>query len=245
MLRRAPEILITTPESLNLLLCSQNSRPLLSGVKTVILDEIHAVLDSKRGTHLITAVDRLVPLAGEFQRIALSATVRPLETAAAFVGGFRAYRKGEDYHYEKRPVTIVESTAPKGYELRVSTTSQSGEEAEQDALWQALAASVLKVINENAATLVFCNNRRTVERLTRLINDAAGCTLVYSHHGSLSRELRLAVEEKLKKGELKGIVATNSLELGSISASWIWWFWCRLRLRWLLRSRGSDAPVMV
>ena len=214
MLRRAPEILITTPESLNLLLCSKNSRPLLSGVKTVILDEIHAVLDSKRGTHLITAVDRLVPQAGEFQRIALSATVRPLETAAAFVGGFRAYRKGESYHYEKRPVTIVESTAPKGYDLTVSTTPQGGEEAEQDALWQALAASVLKVINENAATLVFCNNRRTVEKLTRLINDAAGCTLVYSHHGSLSRELRLAVEEKLKMGQLKGIVATNSLELG-------------------------------
>jgi ATP-dependent Lhr-like helicase len=244
MLRRPPEILITTPESLNLLLTSQHSRPILGGVSTVILDEIHAVLDSKRGTHLITAVDRLIPLAGEFQRIALSATVRPLEPVARFVGGFVAIRgddrvaiRGggqggeivEDIQYRERPVAILKSTATKRYDLTVDAVAPYGagadEEgaddegtdgggAEQDALWQVLAASLTEVIRAHTATLVFCNNRRTVEKLTRLINDAAGEPLVYSHHGSLARELRLAVEYKLKCGELKGIVATNSLELG-------------------------------
>ena len=87
MIRRPPEILITTPESLNLLLSSKSGRSMLTGIATVILDEIHAVVDGKRGTHLITAVDRLVPLSGEFQRVALSATVNPMERVAAFVGG--------------------------------------------------------------------------------------------------------------------------------------------------------------
>ena len=217
MLRRPPEILITTPESLNLLISSKNSRKILSGVETVILDEIHAVLDSKRGTHLITAVDRLVPLAGEFQRIALSATVRPMEPVAEFVGGLEARQAGEDYRYQKRPVVILKSAAKKHYNLTVDAIEQINngpEGVEQDALWQTLAAALTKVIRENTATLVFCNNRRTVEKLTRYINDAAGEPLVYSHHGSLARELRLAVEHKLKTGELKGIVATNSLELG-------------------------------
>ena len=217
MLRRPPEILITTPESLNLLLSSKNNRMILSGVESVILDEIHAVLDSKRGTHLITAVDRLIPLAGEFQRIALSATVRPLEPVADFVGGLKAYQSGEDYRYEKRPVVILRSAVKKHYNLTVDAIEQNNdgvEGVEQDALWQTLAAALTKVIRENTATLVFCNNRRTVEKLTRYINDAAGEPLVYSHHGSLARELRLAVEHKLKNGELKGIVATNSLELG-------------------------------
>ncbi len=217
MLRRPPEILITTPESLNLLLSSKNNRLILSGVETVILDEIHAVLDSKRGTHLITAVDRLVPLAGEFQRIALTATVRPLEPVAEFIGGLKARQAGDDYRYEKRPVVILKSAVKKRYDLTVEAIEQDHDVVnglEQDALWQALAAALMKVIRENTATLVFCNNRRTVEKLTRYINDAAGEPLVYSHHGSLARELRLAVEYKLKNGELKGIVATNSLELG-------------------------------
>ncbi len=213
MLRKPPEILITTPESLNLLLSSKNSRLILNGVKTVILDEIHAVINNKRGTHLITAVDRLVPLAGEFQRIALSATVRPLEKVAAFVGGFAAYPGGEDYLYTKRQVTVCRSTAAKRYSLTVDAVPPGGA-GEDDTLWQSLAAALVEVIGQNRSTLVFCNNRRTVEKLTRFINDAADETLVYSHHGSLARELRLTVENKLKSGELKGIVATNSLELG-------------------------------
>ncbi|HLP43623.1 MAG TPA: DEAD/DEAH box helicase, partial [Fibrobacteria bacterium] len=115
MLRHPPEILITTPESLNLLLLGKAGRDSLRGVRTVILDEVHAVAGTKRGVHLITAVDRLVPLAGEFQRIALSATVRPLPLVAAWVGGYR--REGEAY--APRPVDIVESRVPKAYRLEV------------------------------------------------------------------------------------------------------------------------------
>ncbi len=217
MQRRPPEILITTPESLNLLLSSKNSRPMLGGVETVILDEIHAVLDSKRGTHMITAVDRLVPLAGEFQRIALSATVRPLEPVASFVGGLEAdWKGGVGCTYKKRPVTVIKSSSEKEYVLTVETVEEVNEGIEpgKDAVWQGLAARLTAVIRKNTSTLVFCNSRRTVEKLTRLINDEAGEPLVYSHHGSLARELRLVVEQKLKDGELKGIVATNSLELG-------------------------------
>jgi len=216
MQRRPPEILITTPESLNLLLTSRNNRLLLGGLETVILDEIHAVLDSKRGTHLITAVERLVLLAGELQRIALSATVHPLPLVADFIGGYTARRAGESWLYQKRPVAICQADMPKRYQLAVEAVEATeGEGAgEPEAPWQALAAAALEVIRANRATLIFCNNRRSVEKLTRYINDAAGETLVYSHHGSLSRELRLAVEQKLKAGALKGIVATNSLELG-------------------------------
>ncbi|NLM46197.1 MAG: ATP-dependent helicase, partial [Firmicutes bacterium] len=182
---------------------------------TVILDEIHAVLGSKRGTHLITAVDRLVPLAGEFQRIALSATVNPPEKVAAFVGGFAARREGKTWRYQPRKVTICRSHAQKKYHLQVVTVppKDNGRETE-DARWLALAAELAARIRRNRSTLVFCNNRRLVEKMTRFINDCAGEPLVYSHHGSLAKELRLAVEEKLKRGELKGIVATNSLELG-------------------------------
>ncbi|HSL82393.1 MAG TPA: DEAD/DEAH box helicase, partial [Thermoanaerobaculia bacterium] len=118
MVRRPPEILITTPESLNILLTSQGGRAILGAIETVILDEIHAVAGTKRGTHLITAVERLVPLSGEFQRIALSATVRPLSTVADFVGGLQAVppaapgtRPGEPWRYRKRPVTTVRSEA--------------------------------------------------------------------------------------------------------------------------------------
>ena len=96
MLRRPPEILITTPESLNILLSSRSGRAMLLGIATVILDEIHAVVGTKRGTHLITAVDRLVRLSGEFQRIALSATVKPLSTVAEFVGGFMLQGDAQD-----------------------------------------------------------------------------------------------------------------------------------------------------
>lgn len=117
MLRRPPEILITTPESLNLLLLSRNSRPLLAGIRTVILDEIHAVAGTKRGTHLVTAVERLVPLSGEFQRLALSATVNPAARIAAFIAGARLLDNGG---YEKRDVVIVRSGLAKTYDLSIS-----------------------------------------------------------------------------------------------------------------------------
>ena len=120
MLRQPPEILITTPESLNLLVSSQGGRGLLSGLQTVILDEIHAVVGSKRGVHLMTAVGRLVRLSGEFQRIALLATVRPLERIAEFVGGYRlAGGTSGAAQYEQRPVAILQSMSKKRYDVTV------------------------------------------------------------------------------------------------------------------------------
>ncbi|MEZ5330678.1 MAG: DEAD/DEAH box helicase [Thermoanaerobaculia bacterium] len=222
MTRRPPEILITTPESLNILLTSRGGRAVLDGVATVILDEIHAVAGSKRGTHLITAVERLVPLAGEFQRLALSATVRPVERVARFVGGWQR-GEGDEPVYRPRDVRIVSSRARKRYELEVRTAEPVEAAASPTAplpgdaeanVWDGLTREIKARIRANRSTLVFANSRRTTEKLTRLLNEGEPADLVYSHHGSLSREIRQAVERRLRDGELAGIVATNSLELG-------------------------------
>jgi ATP-dependent helicase Lhr and Lhr-like helicase len=214
MFRRPPEVLITTPESLNLLLTSRSGRSMLDGIATVILDEIHAVAGSKRGTHLITAVERLVPLSGEFQRIALSATINPPERVAEFVGGFRRTGAGKDGFYEKRPVSLIQSRQAKSYEIRVSFPPDAREKMADDSWWPALIDSFREIIDRHASTLFFANSRRTTEKVVRMINETSEGELAYAHHGSLSREIRLAVEQKMKRGELKAIVATNSLELG-------------------------------
>jgi len=209
MLRHPPEILITTPESLNILLTSKGSRGTLTGVATVILDEIHAVAGSKRGTHLMTAVERLTLLSGEFQRIALSATVRPLETVADFIGGVKPAGR----EYRPRPVSIVRGERSKRFSLTISAPEDIERSSAED-LWPGLVERFTGIIDAHRSTLFFANSRRTTEKVTRLINEQSGEELAYSHHGSLSREIRLAVEERLKRGELKAIVATNSLELG-------------------------------
>ena len=214
MMRRPPEILITTPESLNILISSRAGRAMLTGIATVILDEIHAVVGTKRGTHLITAVERLVLLSGEFQRIALSATVKPLSKVAEFVGGSIQRGDAKAAQYEKREVAIIQSRDKKGYEIRVSFPPDAREQLVDASRWPALAQSFRRIIRENRSTLLFANSRRTAEKVTRLINEGEPEELAYSHHGSLSREIRLAVEQRLKKGELKAIVATSSLELG-------------------------------
>ncbi|MBT3341939.1 MAG: DEAD/DEAH box helicase [Gemmatimonadetes bacterium] len=211
MLRQPPEILITTPESLNLLLSSKGGRSMLGSLQSVILDEIHAVVGSKRGVHLITAVDRLVRLSGEFQRIALSATVRPLEEVAQFVGG--QYRASDGRR--PRPVQIVQSTASKEYDVRVRFPQTAIDQAEDaDSVWPALIEVFQTIISRNRSTLVFANARRLCEKLTLMLNDGHERPLAYAHHGSLSREIREVVERRLKAGELKAIVATNSLEMG-------------------------------
>ncbi len=225
MVRRPPEILITTPETLNILLTSKGGRSLLGDIAAVVLDEIHAVAGSKRGTHLITAVDRLVRLSGEFQRVALSATVRPLERVARFVGGYRLEPgvEGSEPSYRPRPVSTVRSEMAKRYDLEVRTPvarttpltpGQLEPPPDEANLWEPLATEVRGRIRANRSTLVFANSRRTTEKMTRFLNDGETEELAYSHHGSLSREIRAVVEERLKQGRLKGIVSTNSLELG-------------------------------
>ncbi len=214
MTRKPPEILITTPESLNLILTSRNARNILRTLKAVILDEIHAIAGDKRGTQLITAVDRLVLVAGEFQRIANSATVKPLEKIAAFAAGFKIEGDLKNSVYKKREMSILSSGIRKNYDIHVKYPAEILEKFDEEPVWQSLAGDFKKIIKENRSTLLFANNRRFVEKLTRMINEGENEELSYSHHGSLSRELRLAVEEKLKAGKLKSIVATNSLELG-------------------------------
>ena len=211
MLRQPPEILITTPESLNLLLSSKGGRGMLGSLQSVILDEIHAVVGSKRGVHLITAVDRLVRLSGDFQRIALSATVRPLDRMAEFVGGLHRDSEGR----RPRQVQIVESTTSKEYDVRVRFPQTAIDQAEDDdSVWPTLVEVFKEIINNNRSTLVFANARRLCEKLTLMLNDGHERPLAYAHHGSLSREIREVVETRLKAGELKAIVATNSLEMG-------------------------------
>ena len=208
MLRRPPELLITTPESLNLLLTTVRGRQTLATVEAVILDEIHAVVENRRGVQLMTGLERLVELAGEFQRIALSATVKPLDSVAAYVGGFEAPGK-------RRDVATIESRAKKTIDFRIRfpeaarTAADNGEK-----IWEPLSDSFKDVIASNRSTLFFTNSRRMAEKITLKLNDDAVAPLAYAHHGSLSREIRTEVETRLKDGDLKAIVATNSLEMG-------------------------------
>jgi len=221
MARNPPEILITTPESLNILLTSMGGREILTEVKAVILDEIHAVAGGKRGTHLVTAVERLRALAGPLQRIALSATVEPLEGIARFVAGFEIVeerRPGTEPQYRPRPIEILNAPQSKRYELEIAAPAGAWEDDElaaaSESFWKALVGDLKRRIAANRSTLIFANSRRLTEKVTRLINEGEAMPLAYSHHGSLSREIRHVVEERLKAGRLRAIVATSSLELG-------------------------------
>ena len=214
MIKHPPEILITTPESLNIILSSRSGSRLLTGIATVILDEIHAVVGTKRGTHLITAVERIVRLTGEFQRLALSATVKPVEKVAEFVGGYVQRGDARSAHYERREVRIIRSADEKQYAIDVRFPIDAREKLVDDSWWPALIESFKEIIRAHRSTLLFANARRMAEKVTRFINEGEPQELAYAHHGSLSREIRLAVEQRLKKGELKAIVATSSLELG-------------------------------
>jgi len=215
MVKNPPEILITTPESLNILLTSAVGRRLLDGIRTVILDEIHALVDTKRGVHLMTAVERLVPLSGEFQRIALSATVRPLELVARWVAGHRLERAGDGPVFRPRTIEVVSARAAKEYRLEVALPVADPDlSREPDAVWAELTTRLKKTVRSNRSTLIFSNSKRTVEKVARFLNENEEVQLAYSHHGALSRELRSVVEERLKAGSLRAIVATNSLELG-------------------------------
>ncbi len=216
MLRHPPEILITTPESLNLMLTGSQSRQIFGGLRTVILDEIHALAASKRGTHMMCAVERLTLSAGEFQRVALSATVRPAERIAAWMAGYQCGDLGPDASYRPRPVAVVRSEDKRTIALRLQTPDVDivqGPDA-SDLWWQALAGDLKAIVARNRSTLIFANSRRTVEKIARLLNTGEDEPIAYSHHGSLAREVRLDVEERMKAGRLRAVVATGSLELG-------------------------------
>ena len=212
-----PDILITTPESLFLLLTSQ-ARDALGHIDTVIVDEVHAVAGSKRGSHLALSLERLDALQHRpVQRIGLSATVRPAEEVARFLGG-------------RAPVTIVAPPSTKDFDLSVVVPvadmsilgeptgetlgpSASGVE-ERTSIWPHVEEKLLELIRQHRSTIVFANSRRLSERLCARLNELAEGEIARAHHGSVSREQRVQIEEDLKAGRLPAVVATSSLELG-------------------------------
>jgi ATP-dependent helicase Lhr and Lhr-like helicase len=219
MLRKPPDILITTPESLFLLLTSQG-REMLGSVRTLILDEVHAVAGTKRGAHLALSVERLDRLVGgPVQRVGLSATQRPLEEIGRFVSGARPIRlvdAGTRKELDLSVVVPVEDMREPGAGA-VPTDPLLGTGAEGVAatsIWPSIYPELLKLVEEHRSTIVFVNNRRLAERLALRLNELAEQEIARAHHGSLAREQRVEVEELLKRGEIPCLVATSSLELG-------------------------------
>ncbi|MGE0027200.1 MAG: DEAD/DEAH box helicase [Thermoleophilia bacterium] len=229
MLRTPPDILITTPESLYLLLTSRG-RDILAGIRSVIIDEIHAVAATKRGAHLALSLERLERVVaddgGRLQRIGLSATQRPLGEIARFLGG-------QDAEGRPRPVEIVDAGSAKELDLEVIVPVEDmrelgqplepgtedpiavpGSEGRRRSIWPAMYPELLALVKEHRSTLVFVNNRRLAERLALRLNELAEEEVARAHHGSLAREQRVLIEEELKAGRLPCLVATSSLELG-------------------------------
>ncbi len=226
MLRRPPDVLITTPESLYLMLTSQ-AREIFTGVRWVIVDEIHAVAQTKRGAHLAVTLERLAEQAGrDVQRIGLSATQRPLDEVARFLVGpgrecrivDAGVRKPLDLRIHVPVESMVEPDAP------LELDAVPGGEATRRSIWPAIYPELLRLVREHHSTLVFVNNRRAAERIALRLNDLArqGAEelgeetreIARAHHGSLAREERVLIEDLLKAGTLPCLVATSSLELG-------------------------------
>jgi ATP-dependent helicase Lhr and Lhr-like helicase len=219
MLKRPPHILVTTPESLYILLTAEKSRQNLCAVETVIVDEIHAVADDKRGAHLTLTLERLDALvcgenrlspgsliSGRSQpplRIGLSATQNPIELVASFLGG----RRGAD-------VSIVQVGQHRVLDLGIEVPSEELGSVATNAVWDDIYERMAELALQHRSTLVFVNTRAMAERLAFCLGERLGQENVAAHHGSLSRKLRLEAERKLKNGEIRLLVATASLELG-------------------------------
>jgi ATP-dependent Lhr-like helicase len=247
--RKPSDILITTPESIYLLLTS-NARETLKSIETVIIDEIHALVPGKRGSHLALSLERLEYLCGRpLQRIGLSATQRPLEEVARFLGGAVGSPKGSNKSSENldatgeilnefesaaaapryRPVTIIDASAPKRLDVRIEVPLEDMRKLDEiemipsgpasqgpvrASIWSAIHPRLLELVRAHRSTLIFVNSRRLAERISAAVNDLAGEVLVRAHHGSVAAAQRAEIEERLKTGNLRGIVATSSLELG-------------------------------
>lgn len=247
MLRKAPHILITTPESLYILLTSPRARELFRTVRTVIVDEIHTLAGSKRGVHLSISLERLQHLAEQpVQRIGLSATIRPLAEVAAYLGGNTWQGQEQEHTLRQRPVTIVDAAYHKQLDLLVETVVEDFRNLAGNSIWPSIIARVNELIEQHRSTLVFVNNRRLAERAADWLNElrtaiaagafSPGASLledgvakglgifgagtgqnanpIRAHHGSMSKEIRLALESDLKAGRLPAIIGTSSLELG-------------------------------
>ena len=210
MVRRPPHILVTTPESLYLILTSERAREMLRGVRTVIVDEIHAVARDKRGSHLALSLERLEHLAGRrLQRIGLSATQKPIEDIAQFLVGTKRAPSPDS-----QAPSVIDSGHARTLDLAIEIPSSPLEAVMEAEVWEEIYERLVQLILEHRTTLVFVNTRRLAERLTLHLSERLGADQVTSHHGSLSKEKRLDAETRLKEGKLKALVATASLELG-------------------------------
>jgi ATP-dependent helicase Lhr and Lhr-like helicase len=214
LLKEPPDILITTPESLYLMLTSQ-ARETLRGVETLILDEVHAVAGTKRGAHLAISVERLEALCETPpQRIGLSATQRPLEEIGRFVSGAREIAlvdAGTRKELDLEVVVPVDDMRELG---STASLTQTEPETAVQSIWPSIYPELLRLVREHRSTIVFVNNRRLAERLALRLNELAEEEIARAHHGSLAREQRTIVEEELKAGRIPCLVATSSLELG-------------------------------
>ncbi len=205
MLKSPPHILVTTPESLYLLLTAERSREMLRSVRTVIVDEIHAVIESRRGAHLALSLERLAHVARQpVQRIGLSATVEPIEQAASWLVG-TAHRS---------PHAIIDEGHRRHLDLALELPKSPLEAVMAGEVWTEIYDRLAELIRAHRTTLVFVNTRRLAERVARHLAERVGEDVVTAHHGSLAKETRLDAEERLKGGKLRALVATASLELG-------------------------------
>ncbi|WP_175834835.1 DEAD/DEAH box helicase [Burkholderia anthina] len=205
--KRAPHILVTTPESLYVLLSSTSGRQMLSGVRSVIVDEIHALASSKRGSHLALSLERLDALTGRtLPRIGLSATQKPIDAVARFLVGGSAD--------SPRDCTIVDTGHTRERDLALELPNVPLEPVMATDVWEQVYDRIAALAAAHRTTLVFVNTRRTAERMARHLADRLGKDAIAAHHGSLAKEHRFEAEQRLKRGELKLLVATASLELG-------------------------------
>ncbi|MGC2626630.1 MAG: DEAD/DEAH box helicase [Candidatus Udaeobacter sp.] len=210
LIKRPPHILVTTPESLYLLLTSESGRRMLGTARTLILDEIHAVVDDRRGAHLALSVERLAALVqAPLQRIGLSATQKPIEEVARFLVGTRAVDEAGEPDCE-----IIDIGHRRELDLAIEMPKSPLEAVMSNEVWEEVYRRLAELIEAHRTTLVFVNTRRMAERVTHHLSELLGADAVTSHHGSLSAKLRLDAEDRLKRGELKALVATASLELG-------------------------------
>ncbi|WP_028980480.1 DEAD/DEAH box helicase [Sporocytophaga myxococcoides] len=205
MIRKPPHIIVTTPESLYLLLTSVNGRKILSTVKSVIVDEIHSIVGSKRGSHLSLSLERLQHLTeNKLIRIGISATQKPIEKVAEFLMG----------NAQKRPCKIINTGHKRAMDLTIEVPGSPLTSVMSHEVWGEIYNRLEALILEHKTTLIFVNTRRLAERLALHLTERLGPSAVTAHHGSMSKEQRFDAEQRLKSGSLKALVATSSLELG-------------------------------
>jgi ATP-dependent Lhr-like helicase len=210
LIKKPPHILVTTPESLYLLLTSESGRRMLSRVRTLIVDEIHAVVDDRRGAHLALSIERLAALTKQpLQRIGLSATQKPIEDVGRFLVGTGAVDKAGNPDCE-----IIDIGHRRDLDLAIELPKSALEAVMSNEIWEEVYHRLAELIQAHRTALVFVNTRRMAERVAQHLSELLGADVVTSHHGSLSAKLRLDAEDRLKRGDLRALVATASLELG-------------------------------